>query len=136
MALLYIRQGDVLLVRLPRLPRSARRRREAVLAVPGENGHRHLLKGAQLFEHDGRALAVVPEGRTALLEHDEHPHVAVPEGVWEIRLPRTYDWPTEPRRPWLERPRLDAAPVRGRGVVRGPAEPEGAREERARPYLD
>lgn len=88
-----IRQGDVLLVRVPALPKGARRRREAVACIPGENGHSHMLTGAALFEHHGRAFASVAAGATAVLDHDEHPAVSVAEGVWEIRTPRTFDWP-------------------------------------------
>jgi len=133
----YIRQGDVLLVRLRRLPRSAHRRQETVLSIPGENGHRHLLEGAELYEANGRALAVVPKGKTAILEHDEHPSVSVPHGVWEIRLPRTYDWPDEPRMPQVARPA--PAPARAMPEVESVATPSPSprrERERSRPYFD
>lgn len=109
-----IRQGDVLLVRLSALPADAQRRPEALAVISGENGHRHVVSGARLFEDlTGRAFAVVNPGATAVLDHDEHPRVVIPEGVWEIRTPRVFDWPST---------------VEDRTVTR--------REERSVPYDD
>lgn len=89
-----IRQGDVLLVRLNELPEGAQRRQEAIARIPGENGHAHDLKGAQLYEANGRPVVAVGAGETVVLEHDEHPTVSVPEGVWELRTPQSFDWPS------------------------------------------
>jgi len=101
-----IRQGDVLLVRLPGLPRGARLRPETIARIPGEDGHAHVLTGSQLYEFGGRPIAVVRNGK-AVLDHDEHPAVSIGEGVWEIRTPRVFDWPTTEPAPAVETPAVE-----------------------------
>jgi hypothetical protein len=91
-----VRQGDLMLVRLPQLPQGAKRRKEAVLELKGETGHSHRLLGAQLYEGpQGQPLAVVAPDAEAVLEHPEHPLVEIPEGVWEVRRPQIFDFPVE-----------------------------------------
>ena len=86
-----IRQGDLLLVRRRRLPRGATPRSESLLRVHGEEGHAHVLRGAELFENNGQPIAVVPKGGEARLEHEEHPDITIPAGIWEIRRAREYE---------------------------------------------
>lgn len=90
-----IRQGDLILVRLPQIPERAKRRKEAVMELKsGETGHAHRLYNAELYEGDkGQPIAVVAPGSQALLDHPEHPEVWVPEGIWEVRRPQTFDFP-------------------------------------------
>jgi len=112
-----IRQGDLVLVRLPRLPERAKRRKEAVLELKGETGHSHRLFGAQLYEgQQGQPVVVVAPGTEAILDHPEHPAVEVPEGVWEVRRPEVFNFPL----PQAERP----------------VKPAGRSENRTVPYAD
>lgn len=86
-----IRQGDVVLVkRWPWAVWRARPRRERVFRFVGETGHAHELRGARLFERDGKPLARVERGTKAVLDHPEHGAVTVPEGVWEIHQARSH----------------------------------------------
>ncbi len=94
-----LRQGDVVLVPRASLPDGV----EAVgdeLAVRGEGEHTHRLPALvyRLREEDSdeqreRVYVVVPDA-LALMTHEEHPPLAVPRGVYEVRQARRYLPPT------------------------------------------
>jgi hypothetical protein len=84
------RQGDVLIIssdtsvtgnKLPHL----------TLAEGEVTGHRHRISNgeAELFERDG-VLYLKVLSSTALLTHEEHAEVTIPQGNWEIRIQREY----------------------------------------------
>ncbi len=95
-ARVQIRQGDVLLVPVadPR-PGSVTRATDgqgqplAGVRVEGERtGHAHELAG-RVYDHaDGRRLLMLE--RPGTLTHQEHAHVEVPAGWWEIRQQREH----------------------------------------------
>jgi hypothetical protein len=85
-----IRQGDVLIIpsdtsatgtKLPHL----------TLAEGEVTGHRHRISNgeAELFERDG-VLYLKVLSPTAILTHEEHAAVTIPQGDWEIRIQREY----------------------------------------------
>jgi hypothetical protein len=85
-----IRQGDVLIVpsytsfhgtKLPHL----------TLAEGEVTGHRHRISHgeAELFERGG-VLYLSVLSPTAILTHEEHAQVTIPQGNWEIRIQREY----------------------------------------------
>ncbi len=95
-----LRQGDVVLVPRASLPEGV----EAVgdeLAVRGEGEHTHRLPALvyrlrgdaeDSDEQSGqreRVFVVVPDA-LALMTHEEHPPLAVPRGVYEVRQARRY----------------------------------------------
>lgn len=94
------RHGDLLLVRVGRLPEGCQSRetkRAAVLAEGEVTGHAHTLTGAalQLWELGNRLFAELPQGGS--LTHQEHATVAIPPGIWEVLRQRVYH-PEEIRR--------------------------------------
>jgi hypothetical protein len=86
-----IRQGDVLIIpsndpaitgiKLPHL----------TLAEGEVTGHRHRISNgeAELFERDG-VLYLKVLSATAMLTHEEHAPVTIPQGNWEIKIQREY----------------------------------------------
>ncbi len=85
-----LRQGDVLIIpsdqaisgtKLPHL----------TLAEGEVTGHRHRISNgeAELYERYG-ILFLKVLSPTALLTHEEHAEVTIPQGDWEIRIQREY----------------------------------------------
>ena len=85
-----LRQGDVLIIpsdtsvtgsKLPYL----------TLAKGEVTGHHHRISNgeAELFERDG-VLYLKVLSPTAILTHEEHAQVNIPQGNWEIRIQREY----------------------------------------------
>lgn len=97
-----IRQGDVLL--LPqsidkswRRPTAENKLPHLVLAEGERTGHRHRIEDgkADLYRiHDQLFLKVYSD--SALLVHDEHESVEIPEGTWQIRIQREYEQSNAP----------------------------------------
>jgi hypothetical protein len=86
-----IRHGEALLIKRSRFALwGARPRPERVLRWGGETGNPHELRGAKLYEKNGKALAVVEPGSEAVLVHPEHGAVPLEEGVWEIATARIF----------------------------------------------
>lgn len=85
-----IRQGDVIL--LP-VPQSEGKKQSHLTLAEGEvTGHKHrIAEGqAQLYEKDGTLyLRVISE--TALLTHEEHKAISIPQSDWTIRIQREYE---------------------------------------------
>jgi hypothetical protein len=91
-----IRQGDILLIQRAKLPAGARRQLVRELRLPGETGHAHVLTlphRASFFKGpQGQDLVEIPQGAVAVLEHEEHPPVELPGGIWEIRRSEVFNW--------------------------------------------
>ena len=90
-----LRQGDVLLVPVASMPAEARPIQTGVarivLAYGEVTGHAHAIadRGVEILEHAGTRYIRVPmEG--ARLVHEEHAPIALPHGVYEVRLQWEY----------------------------------------------
>lgn len=86
-----LRQGDVLLIptsktvedtKLPHL----------TLAEGEVTGHRHRISQgeAELYAHAG-TLYLKVRSPTALLTHEEHQPLSIPQGDWLVRIQREYE---------------------------------------------
>lgn len=85
-----IRQGDVILLPVQQI--EGKKLPHLTLAAGEVTGHRHAITSgqAELYEDYGtRYLRVVSE--TALLTHEEHKAISVPQGDWIVRIQREYE---------------------------------------------
>jgi hypothetical protein len=90
-----IRQGDVILLPVQDIEigqRGANSPLPHLTLAEGEvTGHKHrIIEGkAELYEKDGTLyLSVISE--TALLAHEEHKPIPIPNGSWIVRIQREY----------------------------------------------
>lgn len=104
-----IRQGDVMLIKVPE-PRDRDLSTGpdglplAGLRVEGERtGHAHVLPG-EIYETPG-GRRVVRLHQPTPITHEEHRHLVVPEGWWEVRIQR--EWVSSGRGPVRAAPRWD-----------------------------
>ncbi len=85
-----MRQGDVLLLSVKQS--EGQKLSHLILAEGEVTGHRHQISDgqAELYEKGGNLyLHVLSE--TALLTHEEHQEVSVPQGNWMVRIQREYE---------------------------------------------
>lgn len=84
------RQGDVLIVPSD-TSISGTKLTHLTLAEGEVTGHRHRISNgeAELFERDG-VMYLKVLSTTAILTHEEHAQVTIPQGNWEIRIQREY----------------------------------------------
>lgn len=86
-----IMQGDVMLVRVDKLPDGVKPRKDRTLALGETTGHHHTLTGGVIYGEMGLAQWVVVEDHEEKLEHLptpglEHSTVTVPIGVWFVPI--------------------------------------------------
>lgn len=85
-----IRQGDVIL--LPTQQFEGKKLPHLTLAEGEVTGHKHRISEglAELYEKDGTLyLRVLSD--TAILTHEEHQAITVPQGDWAVRIQREYE---------------------------------------------
>jgi hypothetical protein len=85
-----LRQGDVLII--PSDTEFTGTKLSHLTLAEGEvTGHRHRISNgeAELFESEG-VLYLKILSPTAILSHEEHAQVTIPQGNWEIRIQREY----------------------------------------------
>lgn len=85
-----IRQGDVILV--PAESLEGKKLSHLTLAEGEVTGHSHrIIEGkAELYERNGTLyLRVLSE--QALLSHEEHKQIQIPQGDWMVRIQREYE---------------------------------------------
>lgn len=88
---MIIRQGDVLLVPVNNVP-SGHQLPHLTLALGEVTGHSHRISQGEalLTERDGVLyLSVFSEDAT--LAHEEHHHLSIPYGSYEVRIQREYE---------------------------------------------
>jgi hypothetical protein len=93
-----IRQGDVILLPVQQAVSAAALQElgqelpHLILAEGEVTGHKHRVSEgeAQLYEKDGTLyLRVISD--TALLTHEEHKTISIPQGTWMVRIQREYE---------------------------------------------
>jgi hypothetical protein len=90
---MMVRQGDILLKLVQSLPKTADRKEEGCILAHGEaTGHTHHVNdGAEIWvdvnENGRRYLKVLND---TSLDHEEHGHIALTRGIYEIVRQREY----------------------------------------------
>ena len=89
-----IRQGDVILIPVQHAAslQDGQKLSHLTLAEGEVTGHKHRISEgqAELSEKDGTLyLSVLSKG--ALLTHEEHKAISIPQGSWMVRIQREYE---------------------------------------------
>lgn len=89
-----MQQGDVIARKLEIFPDGDQKiigKKKLVLAH-GESGHSHVLEddGAEMIQIGERMLLRLEKAAT--VKHEEHGHITLEPGIWEIGRVREYDW--------------------------------------------
>ncbi|MFQ4143053.1 hypothetical protein [Chlorogloeopsis sp. ULAP02] len=85
-----IRQGDVILLPVQQI--DGQKLPHLTLAEGEVTGHKHcIIDGqAELYEQDGTLYLSVLSSE-ALLVHEEHKPIIIPQGTWMVRIQREYE---------------------------------------------
>ncbi|MBD2437237.1 hypothetical protein [Nostoc sp. FACHB-110] len=85
-----IRQGDVILLPVQQI--DGQKKRDLILAEGEVTGHKHQISEgqAELYEKDSTLyLRVLSD--IALLTHEEHQAIPIPQGNWIVKIQREYE---------------------------------------------
>lgn len=86
------RHGDVLTVRVDRIPNGAQKRVGTTLAHGEVTGHSHRIQekdAVQLWVHNNQLFLEVKQA-TATLVHEEHRAIELPQGFYHVWRQREY----------------------------------------------
>jgi hypothetical protein len=87
----FFRQGDVLLRKVPSIPKTAIPTSTNVIAEGEISGHQHVLKGShQVFEMHDKQLYLEAK-QDVILKHEDHNTLTLPSGCYIIESQRRYD---------------------------------------------
>lgn len=85
------RQGDLLIIKINRIPPGARKRHSLVLAEGEATGHLHRLNQGEVFAKDGQLYFQVAEHSQSILTHPEHHSITFTPGTYEVIHQREYE---------------------------------------------
>lgn len=89
---MQIRQGDVLLKRITNIPQNTKKK-NTTLAYGEITGHHHSFAEQALVSvfanNEGKQYCDVHQ--ESILEHQDHAHVKVPAGIYEVIIQREFD---------------------------------------------
>lgn len=89
---MQIRQGDVFLKRINKIPHNTKKK-NTTLAYGEITGHHHSFAKQALVsvfaDADGKQYCDVQQ--ESILEHQDHAHVKVPAGIYEVVIQREFD---------------------------------------------
>ncbi|MFX1538865.1 MAG: hypothetical protein ACFFDI_32155 [Promethearchaeota archaeon] len=95
---MIVRQGDLLLRKVSKLPRRAKNVKSDVILEGEATGHAHRIMNGEIFrfwlETSGNQLFVKAD-KGAMLVHEEHASIDLEAGVYEVIRQREYDPDTE-----------------------------------------
>ena len=86
------RQGDILFVKIDKLPKGLKKSMDRIVAHGEVTGHAHRVaesEGVALLENEQGDKFVQADGDWQIV-HDEHGPITLEKGVWEARRQREY----------------------------------------------
>jgi len=79
------RQGDIMAIRIDKLPKGLRKKGSNILVHSDSTMHDHTLKKGTVFvDREGKLFADVPE-KTQIVHTADHSPIDIPKGFYEIR---------------------------------------------------
>ena len=89
---MLFRHGDVLIQKVPTIPKDAKRLRHRTLAHGELTGHSHEIreKSAAVLWESGENLFLEVEAKLATVVHQEHAPIELPKGYYRVWRQREY----------------------------------------------
>lgn len=85
------RQGDLLIVKVKKIPENAIGQNSRVLAEGEATGHKHELTDGEVYAVGDVLYFRVPEGKSVTLNHPEHKPITFESGDYQIVAQREYE---------------------------------------------
>ena len=89
------RQGDVLFIKIAKIPKKAKKADTNVIVEGEATGHAHRLMGGDLFRTElpwNRGFDLfISAGSNTRIDHEEHDAIGLPKGEYRVVRQREYD---------------------------------------------
>ncbi|OLS13697.1 MAG: hypothetical protein RBG13Loki_2697 [Promethearchaeota archaeon CR_4] len=96
------RQGDVLLLQVTRIPRSAKKSESNVVLKGEVTGHAHCIMGGEIFVFNATDTMYVRAREDTTLVHDEHAPIKLEPGKYQVIRQREFDPEHPDYNVWVE----------------------------------
>ncbi len=83
------RQGDILVIKIDKLPKGLKKVLDGVLVRGEVTGHSHKLVDGGVFK-DKNGLLYLVVAKKALLKHEEHKSISLGKGLYKVLRQREY----------------------------------------------
>jgi len=90
------RHGDVILVKIGKLPKGCKKLNHRILAEGETTGHKHEVERGILYEKNGQLYLV--EETKDIIKHEEHGVGQIDKEVYRIDFPQEWDYLEEERK--------------------------------------
>jgi len=87
---MIIRQGDVLLKKVEKIPKGLKKRDDKTVALGELTGHHHTFSGQVCVFGEMGKRQFVDVQQQSVLEHQEHKNIVVPKGKYEVIIQREF----------------------------------------------
>ena len=85
------RQGDLLIMKIDKIPEGAFKQKNRILAEGEATGHMHELDSGDVYEKDGTLYFKVTEADGVTLKHPEHGALTFGPGEYKVIKQREYE---------------------------------------------
>lgn len=85
------RQGDLLIVKVDKIPQDAAKQKNRILAEGEATGHMHELDSGEVYEKAGVLYFRVSGDKPAALNHQEHKTITFEPGEYKVIRQREYE---------------------------------------------
>jgi formyltetrahydrofolate synthetase len=85
------RQGDLLIVKVVKIPEDTVKQKSRILAEGEATGHMHELDKGEVYEKGGTLYFKVAQGVISTLNHPEHKAVTFEPGEYKVIRQREYE---------------------------------------------
>ena len=85
------RQGDLLIIKVDKIPEGTVKRQSRILAEGEATGHMHELDQGEVYEKEGTLYFKVAQGEISTLNHPEHKAVTFGSGEYKVIKQREYE---------------------------------------------
>ena len=82
---IHFRQGDLLIVKLEKLPARLKKRKTLVILKGSSTNHSHFLKSGAVYDGKDNAIYLDCPKKTQLLHDSDHDPIDLPKGFYEVR---------------------------------------------------
>lgn len=85
------RQGDLLIVKVEKIPEGALKQKNRILAEGEATGHMHQLDKGEVYEKKGTLYFKAAHGEVLTLNHPEHKAITFDQGEYKVIRQREYE---------------------------------------------
>ena len=81
-------QGDVLITKIDKLPTGLEKQKDLIIQHGESTGHAHRLNHGEIFFHPKEKVKYLRLVKEAIVSHEEHDPLTLPEGEYQIGIVR------------------------------------------------